>query len=258
MVELGRMKRILVLIFLVLLVASVVAFAIAHRDNVRIAAQIESLRARIVEKDALRIENQRLERSLEFANRNDTEAGILLREELVRAKRALANLQTRGRDEIAPSNQTPQSGLTPLVQFMNVGCETPSAAFQTAVFACMKDEKALFSSVVWMAEEAKVQAAASLLGLSAKARHEYPSPESLATLALANQILRGSAFEILETNMSNDSHAVLSLKVSRDGTASAPFTLPMHRGPNGWQIVVSARAIHNLIIGKSDAESIAH
>lgn len=87
-------------------------------------------------------------------------------------------------------------------------------------------------TIAWE-ESVRPEVQALIDQLPAELRARYPTPESLAALAISRHALEVSAIHITATTPADDSHATLTV----EGLTGADEKLPMLRGADGWQLL---------------------
>lgn len=134
----------------------------------------------------------------------------------------------------APStHRDPERGMTKLEYLRNVGQATPAAALQTLFWAALKGQEAAMAHTITWEESVRPEVQELIDRLPAELRARYPTPESLAALAISRHALEVSAIHITATTPADDSHATLTVK----GLTGADEKLPMRRGADGWQLL---------------------
>jgi hypothetical protein len=233
--------------------AAAVAFFVLRKDNTRLGVQVDDLRQRN-EAIVRWHEEDRRTREL-LLRRTDAEAQNAERAchaELMQLREEVAGLEARARAAFdhkaavtaAPeTNRDPEKGMTRGEYFQNVGRATPSAAFQTLVWAALKGDDTTLEAMLSVTSAARSNAEELLGRLSADARAKYPTAESLAALMVTGEVVKSAAAQILGYEMSDAQHAIVSFRSSESDKIE---NVPMKLGADGWQVVVSTGAINAL------------
>jgi hypothetical protein len=224
----------------------------SHRANLEKELAALQRQQRIL--PAAQQENERLRTVSAQTPRTDS-AAIGGRQQVVeRLRREVSELELRAhtrREDLKMShaaetsaltiNRDPELGMTRLEHFRNVGRERPRAAFQTLVWAAMKGDDRVLATALTMSDSARQKADALLGRLPEDARKKYPTAESLAAIAVAEEMLKGGALELPGETFTDATHAVIQIR-----TQNKEATLPMQLGAGGWQFVVPERAIDGI------------
>jgi hypothetical protein len=129
---------------------------------------------------------------------------------------------------------------TRLEHFQNVGRGTPTAALQTLVWSAIKGDDAMLAELLVASGPAREKANALLQRLPVDSRKNFPTPESLAALAVTGEILKGGVLEILGQNLLDPSRAIVTVRTNDEGKTAK---LSMQLGPAGWQFEIPEAAI---------------
>jgi hypothetical protein len=224
-----------------------------HHANLRKELAELQRRNRVVE--SARRENERLSVLATQTTRAGSDAIEARKLEVERARREVAELQQRAatrhaavnaqaaieKDALA-SNRDPEKGMTRLEHFRNAGRATPSAAFQTLVWASLQGDDQALTGVLSVTGAAREKAEALLARLPAAAREKFTSAESLAAIAVAGEMLKGGALELPGYTLTDATHAMLQIRTQNAKEAN----LPMQLGVGGWQFVLPEKAIDGI------------
>jgi hypothetical protein len=233
------------------------------KTNASLRDRIASLASQNRQTDALRQENERLRAFLTRSQEEGTNAQQTVRAELVNAQSELAAAEKNRVERRAlhakqvtaqVANTNPETGITRLEHFKNLGRGTPAAALQTAVWAVMNKDDATLASTLSITGPAREKVEALLTRLPSAERVKFPSPESLAVVAITGEILKTDAIAVTGSTFKDASHAVVMLRLPEPGRPqnTKEGKIPMQLGPQGWQIVVPERAIDGVIRRISD------
>jgi hypothetical protein len=233
----------------VLIAVAVFGIVRLRQNTARLQRQAAELRQRSHAREELREENRRLQSLSAHVARNDADSVRAIHADLIQARRELAELEQRAREVRAKAaersaamdaNRDPEKALTRLEHFQNLGRGTPGMAVQTLVWAAIKGEDAVLVDALAVTGAEREKAEAFLARLPEASRVKYPTPESLAALAVMGEILRGGALQIVGHTMVDPLHATVRVRTSDEGKEAK---LPMRLGPGGWQMVVPEGAI---------------
>lgn len=227
------------------------AFGIAglRQNTAALKAEVSALKRQTRELQHVREDNQRLQTLTAQLKGDEKTAAHAIEAQLVEARREIADLEQRaaeaGRKHAAHAtaidgNRDPEKGLTRLEHCQNAGRGTPAAAFQTLVWAAMKGDHATLAKVCYVDDATRLKAQALLATLPGTSQKKSYTPESLAALAVAGEIMKGTAIHIGAHAPIDSLNTLLSI---RTGESGREVKLPMRLGAEGWQLVVPERAI---------------
>jgi len=180
------------------------------------------------------------------------DAAGALHAEVVRLRGEIADLEMRAEERHAKgqangaalaANRDPEKGLVLIENFRHVGRSSPSAVFQTMVWAATKGDDQLAASLLTFDVGARAQAEALISALPEGVRAKYPSPESLAALFFAEVVTGHEAARILSQTLQDPQHATVTIGFT---SAAEGQPLTMQWGATGWQLVVPGKAVEAL------------
>jgi hypothetical protein len=245
-------KRWMLGVLLIVIGATVAAVLVLRRENAKLRGQLVELSRRHETVARLREDNRQTHELLRQAATDEQNAAQTLHSELLRLRREAAELEARARSAsdrkaavaaMLATNRDPEKEMTRLEYFQDVGRATPSAAFQTLVWAALKgDDHALAASLA-LNRAARGSAEELLARLSADVRAKYPTAESLAALVVTGKVVKSTAMQVLGYRMTDAQRAELSI---RSSDFEANDTVPLKLSADGWQVVVSAGMIDAL------------
>jgi hypothetical protein len=232
------------------------ASVLLHWQNDRLRFRIADARRNPVAAEPLRVENARLQSAITRAHENDGGAERAIHEELVRARREVAEAEQRaalrhaelraqaaGDAEALATNRDPQRGLVRLENFANAGQATPSAAFQTLVWAALKGDEATLARLLLLSPPARSAAEELIASLPEDMRRPW-TPEKLAALAITSVVMDVSAAAIDSEVRLDAQHATVGLRIP--GIDASKSKLGFQLGVEGWQVVVPPEQIEML------------
>jgi hypothetical protein len=241
----------------VLLSVSGAAIIGLQRYSRQLRGKIENLSFPSKQAPRLREENQRLKRIVEQTQQSGAAAEQAMAVELEKARTELRELQlARERQvtekhsrakadvEFLNANRNPENGPVRIENFQNLGRETPSAAFQTLVWAAITgDDEALAKTIV-VEGTARAQLEELLSSLPSEARAKYPTPEKLVALVLTGELFKSAAAEIRGQTNENSDRTILTVRL---GENQREAKIPLQRTPDGWRLSVSDEQVQKLI-----------
>ena len=146
----------------------------------------------------------------------------------------------------AGENRDPEKGLVKVEYFRNAGRSTPSAAFQTAIWASLESDEELAATMLLSAESRR-KAEILLASLPDEARIKTPTPERLVASFFALEVLRkGVSAQFVEAKPQDDQHVVVISRLLMFNERISDGKIPMELGANGWQIMVPADMVDGI------------
>lgn len=225
-------------------------------DNARLERRISELHRQNEQADRTREAVRHTQRLLAQAGEDQVVSAREIHAELERARDEVAGLEALAQEkrekkaaQVAAQaamdasslagNVNPESGMTRLEAFQNVGFHTPGAALQTLVWAALKGDISLLSGGGLAVSGATQERAEALIAaLPENVRTEW-TPEKLAALWWTQAITEVSAAQVTDLRMEDASHATLAVR----GGIGANGLVSMRLGPAGWQMVVPVQAM---------------
>src|SRR5687767_12195451 len=167
-------------LLVVAIVLALGSVAFLRLDNARLRQRIVDEQRRSERAGRLRDENTRTQQLLKVAAQGETAAAKAIRAESERVRAEVRQLEQRAREKRAAmraqeaadvvslaTNRDPEKGLVRLENFQRAGRATPTAAFQTFVWATMKGEDELLAQMIAIDSGAKEKATEIVLALPA-------------------------------------------------------------------------------------------
>jgi RNA polymerase sigma factor (sigma-70 family) len=223
------MTKLKTVIVLGLLAAGSVALVVQHTSNVRLQAQVASLRQVSGDNTRLKLENDSL--SKQVLQDRASAAG---------SHAAPVTQASAAKPPADASSSLPlAAGLVPVVSLGNSGRATPQAAFATQLWAARTGDVALEASTLLLgpAERAKLEALLPLL--SADMRAQYSTPEELMAFAMAGSPHPVGGMQVLgETSSGPDDVTLQTEWQHTDDTVVHQSQVTFHQDPDGWKMVV--------------------
>jgi RNA polymerase sigma factor (sigma-70 family) len=209
---------------------------IQHQTNVRLEADVASLREAARETAQLREENAGLAKlSAELPDLRRDHAELLrLRDAAAGGARATGPLKPRVTATVALA-----AGLTPVTTLGNAGRATPRAAFATQLWAARTGDVGLESSAITFSPgaRAKLQALAAMLPANLSA--DYDTPEKLMAFVLAGSPHPVAGMQVLgETDQDADDVTLQTQWQHADDTIVHQSNLRLHLADDGWKVVL--------------------
>ena len=245
--------------FKVVLMALVVlpgggALGFLHLQNAQLRRKIMSRQPAQQQAARLREENARLKNLLENNARDAAHAAAEVqvqlaearleaaaREKLARTQRAETAAQVARDEATLAANRDPNTGLTRLEYFRDAGQATPTAAFQTLVWAALKGDDAALAQLSQMPAATRARADALIARLPEETRGRW-TPEKLANLWLTGALTELPALQITGQSFEDAEQAVVTFRAPQLGDEKLRFKLT----PSGWKAVIGTGVIGNL------------
>lgn len=202
----------------------------AKREAVRLQDENDHARAQLSKMRAS--EAERAETLTRDAERLRREVADL--EKAASARAGAARLQAQNDARAKAEGSNPETGLTPLERFHDVGQANPAAAFQTFVWAAMQGGDEKLASMIAFNGSGRAAAEAVVAALPEADRAKFPTPEKLAALFFADAFTAMQAAQIVDVAMMDDRSAVVVVR----GMTRREQKIPMQLGPAGWQIAI--------------------
>lgn len=235
--------------------AVAVALGLLHLDNNRLrrlVAQRAAQQRPIVE---AREENTRLKGLLASATQDSDEAAATWRTQLSQTREEIAALETRAAERHAEkvaraareaatlaTNRDVRQGLVRLEFLQDRGQLTPTAAFETLIWAALKGDQDKLGELCIMPAETRARARALIARLPDDAKATW-TPEKLATLWLTGAVVDMTALHVTGESITDAEHALVTFRAPpKDDEEKVKLKLT----PNGWRVVVSTAAIDKL------------
>lgn len=137
-----------------------------------------------------------------------------------------------------------EQGMIPLAQAANVGRATPEAAVQTLFWATLNKDDAVLAACLILDADAREKILVYLDRLPPAARAAYSSPEHLAGLLMAYDILPTSAYQIISSKPVDGGTmmgAIVTVRLRR-GAIEKETGIPLwHLGPEGWALPLTGK-----------------
>lgn len=235
--------------------AAAVTLGLLHLDNNRLRRLIAQREAQHRPSVEARAENARLKNLLVSAAQNSEAAAASLRTQVTQAREEIAALETRAAklhaEKIArtareaaalATNRDVRQGLVRLEFLQDRGQLTPTAAFETLIWAALRGNQNKLGELGIMPAETRDRAKALIARLPDDARAAW-TPEKLATLWLTGAVVDMIAVHVTgETIVEADQARVTFRAPPKDDEEEVKFKFT----PNGWRAVVSTAAIDKL------------
>ena len=230
------MKRILIASVPVMIaLVGLAAFAWQRESGHRLQEEIARRRETARAADRLTGENQRLRDLLAVP-------GSAIPTQNVQAEIA----QPRPTRPPLPARAERPPQFTRIEQFQNSGQATPSAAFQTLVWAVAKADEAALAPLLGISPSGQEKLSAVWNNLPAESRSRFKEPVQLLTLLLAMDILGEDGYEIVGEMPQAGGGVLLRVNRITHGRLQGEKRLPLQQGPAGWQFAIPDNLIEKL------------
>ncbi|MEO6569233.1 MAG: hypothetical protein ABIO94_10770 [Opitutaceae bacterium] len=234
---------------------------VLRKDSDRLRQRLAEQRRQDENSARLQEENQQAQKLVAQLQASAADGVRLVQADILRAREEIAALENNARlihaqklaqstavAEALASNRDPEKGPMPLEYFQNVGQQTPTAAFQTLVWAALKGEDAVLTGVVGLSPEARVKAGALLARMPELDRGQW-TPEKLGTLFVSEMLNEIPALQIVaETRENGGRKATLTVHLpSVSKLKEATIQIPLERDTSGWKVIVSERNFERVV-----------
>lgn len=237
------------------LAAGAAALAVLHLENRRLQRVLLADAARARETARLRQDCAQLERVIADHRAGDETGRASLRREMAEARVEIAALERKAaeqqaarvaavaRDAVAiESNRDLRQGLVRLEHFRNRGQATPSAAFETLVWAALKGDQGTLAEVTTLNSATRAKAEVFITTLPADERATW-TPEKLGRLWFTGLFTEMPAIQVLGETVIGVDEVQVRLRLA--GRADEE-KLAVRLTPAGWKILVPSAAIDQL------------
>lgn len=195
---------------------------------------------------------------------NQTEAAQQVREEIARTRQDIAAFEQRIQQGTAAAksprsspmafgdhyteNRDPEKGPVRLEHFSNLGQATPSAAFQTLIWAIISEENDALVPLFAISPAGRAKLREILAPMSPAIKEQYSPPEKLVGMLAARDFLDEEGFEIAGTSPpDNEGRAILRVLRVRNGRKNKlEKKYPLQLGPTGWQLPITDKMIDEI------------
>lgn len=229
--------------------AGAAGITLVHLDNARLRARVAGLRQENAEVLRLRDENRRARELVARTQADGQGVAELPGAEIARARREVAELEKRAMERHAAlsvqatadtaamaNNRDLRQGLVRLEHCQNVGQATPTAAFETLVWAALKGDDATLEKLLRFSQAGRTKAEEWLASLPPEARAQW-TVEKLGGLYFSNILTAVPALQVTGEAIESDGEsAVVGLRLAGSGGNEK---LKFKLGPNGWQVSVT-------------------
>lgn len=152
-----------------------------------------------------------------------------------------------------PDSRDPEKNFVRLENFQNVGQATPSAAFQTLIWAVRVGDDNALSPLLELSPPGRAKLQTYLDGLPAESKEKFGRPEKVVGLLLAMDWLKNEALQIGETSFTGADEAQLTIQRYSNGRAQRARKLPLHRGATGWRLPLTDAMLDDIPAGIAEA-----
>lgn len=213
----------------------VVVLRAQRTDQLRV--ELESVRSRHQELIRLRTENHRLVTAQPSTSELESLRADHAALERLRAEIAPLRARATSIDAKAKSAGATISAVVSAAQWGNAGWATPSAAFETALWAASGGDIDTLAKSMVLDAEARAKATALLDGLPATSRAEYRSPERLVALLTAKDVPMGSMQVIGQAQQGPENVKIVVRLQQTDGSVKTA-NLILRQDAGEWRLVV--------------------
>lgn len=207
-------------------------------------------------------ENARLKEIVNSGNQ--VEAAQQIREEITRIQQEIVVLERQIQQNSAGAmrprsspkapvehyteNRDPEKGPVRLEHFRHKGQATPSAAFQTMVWAIINDETDALVPLFAISQTGRAKLREILVPMAPAIQAQFTPPEKLVGMLLAHDILEEEGFEIDIRSGPGDSGttSLRVLRVRNGRRNKLDKNYPFQLGPTGWQLPITDQMIDGI------------
>jgi len=134
----------------------------------------------------------------------------------------------------------PETGMTAVEDFQYAGRATPTAAFQTFVWAALSGNDTELANTLALRGTGREKMVELWASLPPESRTKFPTPESIPATYAAEQMIRKlQSIRFLETRMTDENHADLLMRITnRSGRTSDQDPLPLIREGGEWRVLL--------------------
>lgn len=220
------MSKIKIGVVIALLAAGSVGLVVQHRANVRLQADLDSLRQTAADNARLKAENGRLTQLAEAAS---SQAAVA----------SASRLQAAAQNSPGRASVALAAGLTPIESLGNSGRATPRATFATQLWAARTGNVAVEASTLLLGPAQRAKLEALMANLPADVRAQYGTPEELLAFALAGSPHPVGGMEVLgETDNGPDDVTLQTEWQHTDDSVVHHSDVELRQESDGWKWVV--------------------
>jgi hypothetical protein len=236
------------------LVVGGASLTLLHLDNRRLQRRVAEAATRNREVARLHDDNARLDRLLAAQREGADSARARVRQDVEQLRTEIAALERKAEHERAArlaitaretamleANRDPRQGPARLEFFQNRGQATPSAAFETLVWAALKGNESTLADVTTLNSATRAKAEQLLAQLPADSRAQW-TPQKLGQLWFTGLFTELPSLEILGETLVAADEASLQIRL-RDG---AEEKLALRLTPTGWKVLIPTAAFDHL------------
>lgn len=221
-----------------LAVALTLSLVLRGQRTAQLRDELDLMRARHRQLAQLREENHRLAAAEPSASELESLRADHVALERLRAE--IAPLRARAMASTDAKTKSATTAISPILsaaQWSNAGRATPSAAFETALWAASGGDIDTLAQSMILEADARAKAAVLLEGLPEASRAEYRSPERLVALLTAKDVPMGSMQVIGQAQQGAEKVRMVVRLQQTDGSAKTT-SLMLRQDAGEWRLVV--------------------
>jgi hypothetical protein len=235
-------------------IACAVALTFLHLQNSLLKQRVIVRRSDQQRAATIKKENRQLEALFDRQNRSaagaaasaralveQTRAEIVVLERRAEERHVAKHAQDLRTAEALATNRDPRQGLTRLEYFQDRGQATPSAAFESLVWATMRGDEAAMVKLGSMSNAVREDAKALIARLPPDAQSHW-TPPKLAALWFTGALTELPALQITGESREDAENAVVTFRTPRGEDEKIKLKL----SPDGWRVAVPSSAISRL------------
>lgn len=231
-----------------ILLGGLAVFLWQRETTRRLQSEVAARRVAGTDAQRLRSENELLRRAL--ANPDGAEAKQRAQTEIARLRSEIAFWEAHGKPS---GNRAPppvvsrapvrgaENDLIRIEDFQNAGQASPSAAYQTFVWALANDEVSALKPVLYLSPASQQRLQEFWSGLPAESQARFKEPAQILMILLARYALDEEGLKIIGETPQASGDVLLRVKKTH-----REEKVPLRPGPTGWQLVIPDDATENL------------
>jgi hypothetical protein len=178
--------------------------------------------------------------------------------ELTRLRDEVTTLKTRTDDlaraakaaQVQSRNEPPPplaSEMRPARSWKNSGLSSPTATFETAIWAASQGDIDVLATTVGFQPEGRARLESLFASLPPETRAQFGSPEKVFATLLASKIPTDmDGFGLVSQTEKSPDEVVLRMRMQRGEGKTKDDTFPTHRDADGmWRLIVPDKAVES-------------
>jgi hypothetical protein len=133
----------------------------------------------------------------------------------------------------------------PAAAWKNRGRASPEAAMETMLWAASGGDLDALEETLSINDETRAKAEAMLTALPEGARTQYSTPDDLLAVVIAGNVPLDSA-QLVARQQNDADHVTEYLRLKNADGITRQVYLSLHRGPDGWRLVVPGNVVEQI------------